>query len=82
MWLNGDEIVEASLLWPADNRPRVLLTLEEEAVLLGDRPEPQEAQKVTMSPHECPETPKAKEATEQSNTPKSTCPFIHGIKLP
>ena len=35
MCLNGDEIVEASLLEPMGNEPRNSLTLEEEAALLG-----------------------------------------------
>ena len=47
MHLEGDEIVEASLLGPPDNGPRISPTLEEEAVLLGDDPEPQEVQEAT-----------------------------------
>ena len=47
--LDGDEIVEASLLGPINDRHVMPPTLEEEAVLLGDEPEPQEAQEVTMS---------------------------------
>ena len=50
MWLDRDEIVEASLLGPADNGPRAPATLEEEDVLLGDELELQEAQEATTSP--------------------------------
>ena len=71
MQLDGDEIIEASLLGIIDNRPITPPTLEEEAVLLGDELEPQEAQEVTMSPPECPKTPEPEEPTEQSDSP---CP--------
>ena len=43
MHLEGVEIVEASQLGLADDRPQMSPTLAEEAVLLGDEPEPQEA---------------------------------------
>ena len=36
MWLDSDEIMEASLLGPADERPIMPPTAEEEAVLLGN----------------------------------------------
>ena len=49
MWLDGDEIVEASLPKPADNGPGVCPTSEEEAVLLGDEPEHKESQEATTS---------------------------------
>ena len=62
MQLDSDKIVEASLLGPADDRPITPPTTEEEAVLLGDEPEPQKAQEVTMSPPECPKTPEPEEA--------------------
>ena len=58
------------------------LTSEEEAVLLGNELEPQEAQEVTMSSLECPKTPELEEPTEGSDTTKSTCPFVHGLRLP
>ena len=74
MWLGGDEIVEASLLGPANDGPGVPPTLEEEAVLLGDELEPQEAQEVTISLAECPETPKPKEPTEWSDVPSPPAP--------
>ena len=56
MQLDGDNIMVASLLGPADVGPRMPPTSEEEAALLGDEPESQEAQEVIISPPECPET--------------------------
>ena len=50
MCLEGGEIVEVSLLGPADDGPGMSLTLEEEAVLLGDEPDPQEAKEATTFP--------------------------------
>ena len=50
MWLDRDEIMEASLLGPTDDGTGVSLTPEEEAVLLGEELEPQQAQEATMSP--------------------------------
>ena len=50
MLLDGDEIMEASLLRPTENVPRMPPTLEEEALLLGDEPEPQGGQEVTTFP--------------------------------
>ena len=67
MWLDRDEIVEASLLGATNDRPGVTPTLEEEAVLLGKELEPQEAQEATTSPPECLEIPKPKEPTKQSD---------------
>ena len=52
MWLDGDEIVDASLLWPTDNGPRVAPMSEEETLLLGNEPEPLKAQEATMFPLE------------------------------
>ena len=49
MQLASDEIVEASLLGPANDKPLMPPTMEEDAVLLGDEPEPQEAWEVTTS---------------------------------
>ena len=69
--LEGDEILEASLLGPTDDGPRLSLTLGEEAVLLGDEPEPEEA---TTFPCECPETPEPEEPAEQSDTPSPPAP--------
>ena len=43
MCLNGDEIVEASLLETMDDKPRTSPNLEEEAVILGEELEAQEA---------------------------------------
>ena len=66
MHLEGDEIMETSLLRPMDNGP---WTPAEEAVLLGDEPEPQLA-----TAHPCEhmeETPK--DAVKQSDTP---CPPV------
>ena len=47
MWLDSDEIIEASLLGPSNNRPVTPLATEEEAVLPGDELEPKEALEVT-----------------------------------
>ena len=74
MWLDSDEIIEASLLGPANNRPITPPTTGEEAVLLGDEPEPQEALEVTTLPPEHPKTPKLEEAAEQSDTPSPPVP--------
>ena len=68
MHLEGDEIVEALLLGPTDDRPRTSPTLEEEAVPPGNEPEPQEA---IQFPCKHSEIPKPKEPAEQSDTP---CP--------
>ena len=43
MQLDRDEIIEASLLDPTNDRPRTPPVLKEVAVLLGDELEPQEA---------------------------------------
>ena len=48
MQLDGEEIVEVSLLGPDDDRLVMPPTMEEEAVLLGDEQEPKEAWEVTM----------------------------------
>ena len=62
MHLGGDEIVEALLLGPADNGLRTSPTPEEEAVLLGDKQEPQGA---STFPCEHPEeTPEPEEPVE------------------
>ena len=80
MCLEGDEIVEASLLGPTDDESRMCPTPEEEALLLGDEPEPQEAKQATMFPCEHPgETPKSKEPVKQSDTmPTSTSAIATG----
>ena len=52
MHLEGDEIVEASLLRPADDEPGMSPTPAEEAVLLKDEPEPQETQEAAALPNE------------------------------
>ena len=49
MHLSGDEIVEASLLEAMDDEPRTSPTLEEEATLLGEELELQEAQGAMVS---------------------------------
>ena len=48
--LDGDEIVEASLLGPTDDRPITPLTTEEEAVLLGNELEPKKLQRLPHLP--------------------------------
>ena len=65
MWLDGDKIVEALLMWPTNDGPGMPPTSEEEAVPLGDELELQEAQEVTTSPPECSETPKPEAPTDQ-----------------
>ena len=68
--LEGDEIVEASLLRPADDGSRISPTLAEEAVLLGDKQGLQEAQKATALPCKYPEeTPKPEKPVKQSDAP-------------
>ena len=67
MHLEGDEIVEALLLGPTDDGPRTSPTLAEEAVLLGDEPEPQEA--TTFPCEHLEETPKPEEPVEWSDAP-------------
>ena len=49
MWLDGDEIMEASLLGPANDKPIMFPTMEEKAVLLGDEQELQEVWEGTTS---------------------------------
>ena len=60
MQLGGDEIVKALLLGPTNDRPIMPTTMEEEAVLLGDEQEPQEAQEVNTSSPQHPEATEAK----------------------
>ena len=68
MHLKGDEIVETLLLRPNDNGTRMSPTPEEEAVLLGGEPEPQEAKEATTFPCEhLQETPKPKEPVKWSD---------------
>ena len=74
MDLEADEIVEMSLLGPTDNGSRMSPTLAEEAVLLGDELEPQEAQKATTCPHEHLGAPEPKEPAEQSYAPHPPAP--------
>ena len=57
MHLEGDEIVVAFLLGPEEDGPRMFSTLEEDAVLLWDE---LEAQQATTFPCEHPETSKPK----------------------
>ena len=88
--MDGDEIIEASLLGPANDRPVMSSTIEEEAVLLRDELGPQKAPEVTMFSSECPKTPELEEPTEwsdapsppalhlQPQTPKETIPRIPG----
>ena len=69
------EIVEVSLLRPADNGPRMFPTLAEEVVLLGDEPEPQEAQKATTIPCEhLEETAAPRDIAEQCYAPSPPAP--------
>ena len=65
MHLEGDKIVEASLLWPMGNGLRKSPTLVKEAVLLGGEPELQEAQEAAALPCEhLEETLKPKDTIE------------------
>ena len=70
MHLKGDGKVEASLLGPTDNNPRMFQTLPERLYSWGEL-EPQEAQKATTCPCEHPEAPKPEEPAKWSDT---TCP--------
>ena len=72
MWLDGDEILEASLLGPTDDGSGVPPTLEEEAVLLGDELKPQEA---TTSPLNAQKPPKLKNLPKQSDAPSPPAPL-------
>ena len=64
--------METLLLRPMDDGPRMSPTLVEEAVLLGDEPEPKEAQEAASLPCEhLEETPKPKKPFEWSDAP---CP--------
>ena len=71
MWLKRDKFVEASLLGLADNRPFTPQTIEEEVVLPGEEPEPQEALEVNMSSLDHPRTlePEPLEALEVTTSP-------------
>ena len=64
MSLSADDIVEASCLEPTGEECRTSPTAEEEAVLLGEEPEPLEVPEATSLP-ECSEIP---ELSEQINT--------------
>ena len=75
MQLDSDDIIKASLLDPANDKPGTPPTLEEEAVLLGDEPEPQDAQEVIMSSPECPKTTELEVPTEWSDTPSPPTPL-------
>ena len=55
--LDGDENIEASLLGPTNHRPIPPSTMKEDAVLLGDEPEPQEVTESTTSLLQHPKTP-------------------------
>ena len=68
MCLEGDEIVEVSLIGPTDDGSGMSPTLVEEAVLLGHEPVPQEPQEATMCPCEHPEVPEPEEPATQSDT--------------
>ena len=76
MQLDCDEIIEASLLGPANDRPITPPTTEEEVVLLGHGPEPQEALEVTMPPPEHPKSIELEEPTKSSDalSPPDTPP--------
>ena len=64
MHLQGDDMLEASLLGAADNKPGMSSILAEEAVLLGD-PTPQVTHAATTHPSDCPEeTPEPKGTAE------------------
>ena len=71
MRLNGDVIVETSLLEPVGNEPRTSPTPEAEATHLGEELELLEA---TASLQECLETPKPKEPIKQIDTPSTPIP--------
>ena len=73
MHLEGDEIVEALLLGPMQMMDlECPHHLQEEAAILGDELEPQEA---TTFPYEHPEEiPKPKEPVEWSDTPCTHLP--------
>ena len=80
MYLEEEKIVEALLHRPVDDGPRTSPTLAEEAVLLGDEPEPQEAQEATTLPCEQPEEPpKPKEPVKWSDTPCPPVPSALGL---
>ena len=67
--LMDSNMIVSFMVGPTDNRPIMSPTSEEEAVLLGDEPQPQDAQEVTMSSPECPEIPEPEEPTEQADIP-------------
>ena len=48
VWLDSGEIIEASLLGPTNDQPITPSIMEEEAVLLGEEPEPVESLEVTI----------------------------------
>ena len=74
MHLNGDDIVEASLLEPTGEELGTSTTQEEEATQLGEEPEPPEVPVASASLLECLETPKAMEPTKLINTPSTSVP--------
>ena len=84
--LNGDDIVEASLLEPTGYEPRTSPTPEEEADLLGKDLELPKASEAVASLQECPETLYPEEPTKQINTlsiPRgSFIPYSKSLPLP
>ena len=79
MWLDSEEIVEASLLSTTNGRPITPPAMQEEAVLLGDEQEPQEALEVTVttSSSECPEVAEPERLTKWADAPSppTLCPW-------
>ena len=71
MQLDGDKTMEASLLGPANDRPIMPLTTEEEAILLWDK---QEAQEATTSCPEYLEAAEPKGLTKWADTPSTPAP--------
>ena len=79
MWLDSDEIIEASLLGPAYNRPITTPTTEEEVVFLGEESELQEGYQISLWASQNPWTGVTIQMVWHS---KSTCPSAHSLKLP
>ena len=74
MSLNGNDIVEATLLEPTDEQLRTPATPEEDATLSGEQLGLPEAPEAAASPQDCLETPKPDEAIKQINALSAHAP--------
>ena len=86
MCIKGDDILEASLLKAADNKPRASQTSAEEATFLGEDPASQEAWKTTRHcpdhPEETPRPEGAAGLADRQDAQEQVPPLPPGFGLP